>query len=197
MSEAWRSQHPTIGMSTARPGQPRAGVFVRRSASTSAATSWRSLPGRTCRRSNGSRLSPAPRAGIPVGRGDLLRRPVEDPRGVTPLLPDRDHPALGIRHLLGGPAQELPPVRRRVLLRVLVVAARLAAVVVPRIPPVAAPGTGFRVERLLQLLAGIVRRPRAGSAGRRALQPRERGQDLPEVLGPARAMPQSPRRWSG
>jgi hypothetical protein len=29
-----------------------------------------------------------------------------------------------------------------------------------------------------------VGRPRAGAAGRRALQPRERRQDLPQVLGP-------------
>ena len=122
-------------------------------------------------------------AGGPVGRRDLLGRPVEDPRGISPLLADRDHPALGVGHLLGGPAQELPPVGRRVLLLVVVVA-RLAAVVVPRVPAVAvaAPGPVFRVERLLQVLAGIVGRPRACTgAGRRALQPRERGQDLDNI----------------
>jgi hypothetical protein len=43
----------------------------------------------------------------------------------------------------------------------------------------------LRVERLLRLLAGIVDRPRTGAAGRPALQPGERGEDLPQVLGTA------------
>jgi hypothetical protein len=57
-------------------------------------------------------------------------------RGESPRLANRDHPALGGGHLLGRPPEELPPVRRRVLLLVDVVA-RLTAVVVPRVSAVA------------------------------------------------------------
>ena len=102
------------------------------------ATGWRGNARRRC----GSPRREA--AGGPVGRRDLLRRPIEVPRGIPALLAECDHSPLGVGHLLGRPAQELPPVRRRILL---LLVARLAAVVIPRIPSisVAAPGPVFRV----------------------------------------------------
>ena len=178
--------------------------------SASAAASWRSRPDRTCRRRSGNRLPRGVRVGRPVGRGDLLGRPVEDPRREPPPPADRDHPPLGIGHLLGRPSQQLAAVDRRVLVLPVLVAAGLAAVVVAGIPPIAAPGPASRVGRFLALSARVMRpagrparrtarSPTAPTAGPRATPAAAGGRPAgsrptePRTAGPARRRPPAGR----
>jgi hypothetical protein len=128
-----------------------------------------------------------PRPGEPVGRGDLVRRPIDDLRlQAVPLAVAEDGPhRVGL--LLPGPPEELPPVGRRVRI---VVGRGLPGVSPVRFPPDPDRGAPFRVKRLLQVLARVVglgagdrpgRRPRARG---RDLQAGQQGQDPTEVLGP-------------
>ena len=50
--------------------------------------------------------------GVAVGRPHLLVVPVDDLRRIVLPLAERDHQALGVGDLLGGPAEELPAVGR-------------------------------------------------------------------------------------
>ena len=97
-------------------------------------------------RSAGRRWQPT--AGEPVGRCHLLRAPTDDLRRQSVLPAVAQDQALGVGDLLAAPAQELPTVRRRVLVR------RPAGRRLPGVAPIrpsARPGRGvpFRVERFL------------------------------------------------
>jgi hypothetical protein len=98
------------------------------------------------------------RPGEPVGRRDLLGRPLHDLRGQPLLLAEAEARSLGVRDLLAGPAQELPPIPGRVLVGLLLLGRRLPGIAPIR--PVRRPGRGspFRVERLLDELARVVAR---------------------------------------
>ena len=90
------------------------------------------------------------RPGEPIRRRDLLWAPADDLRRQSVLPAVAQDQALGVGDLLAAPAQELPPVRRRVLVR------RLAGRRLPGVAPIRPgrrPGRGmpFRVASTLLL----------------------------------------------
>jgi hypothetical protein len=143
-------------LGSGRGSPPGRSAARRRAACGSSVLDTGEAPRGTGPREGWAGLSGRSRPGEPVCWRNLLGRPFDDLRPQPLLLAVADEDPLQVRDLLRRPFQQLPPVRRRVLVQ-------LAGRRLPGVAPIRSggrPGRGmlFRVERLLDGLARVVRR---------------------------------------